>query len=95
MHAFLRAVKRGARVIFAGDADQLPSVGPGNVLKDIIESGMVPVIRLEQIFRQAQESLIVMNAHRINRGELPVLGEKAKDFKGAIKRLFKELKRFE
>jgi len=80
MHAFLRAVKRGARVIFAGDADQLPSVGPGNVLKDIIESGMVPVIRLEQIFRQAQESLIVMNAHRINRGELPELGEKAKDF---------------
>lgn len=80
MHAFLRAVKPGARVIFAGDADQLPSVGPGNVLKDIIAGGIVPVIRLEHIFRQAQESLIVVNAHRINHGELPELGGRDSDF---------------
>lgn len=80
MHAFLRAVKRGARVILAGDADQLPSVGPGNVLRDMISSEMIPVIRLEQIFRQAQESLIVTNAHRINRGDMPELWEKNKDF---------------
>ncbi len=80
MYAFLRAVKSGARVIFSGDADQLPSVGPGNVLHDIIDSGIVPVIRLERIFRQAEESLIVVNAHRINKGELPELSAKDKDF---------------
>ena len=73
MHSLLKAVKPGARVIMAGDADQLPSVGPGNVLKDIISSGVVPVIRLMRIFRQAQESLIVVNAHRINSGEMPDL----------------------
>ena len=73
MHSLLKAVKPGARVIMAGDADQLPSVGPGNVLKDIISSGVVPVIRLMRIFRQAQESLIVVNAHRINGGEMPDL----------------------
>lgn len=80
MYAFLRAVKSGARVILSGDADQLPSVGPGNVLHDIISSGIIPVIRLERIFRQAEESLIVVNAHKINRGELPELGAKNKDF---------------
>ena len=80
MHAFLRAVKRGARVIFSGDADQLPSVGPGNVLRDIIASDMVPVIHLTRIFRQAQESLIVMNAHKINCGEMPDLESHNKDF---------------
>lgn len=78
--AFLKAVKRGARVIFSGDSDQLPSVGPGNVLKDIIASGAVPVIRLARIFRQAQESLIVVNAHRINNGELPDFGRVDSDF---------------
>jgi len=80
MNAFLRAVKTGARVIFSGDADQLPSVGPGNVLRDIIASDMVPVIHLTQIFRQAQESLIVMNAHKINCGENPDLESHDKDF---------------
>lgn len=80
MQAFLRAVKPGARLILTGDADQLPSVGPGNVLRDIIKSGIVPVIKLEQIFRQAQESLIVVNAHKINHGEYPELGNKGKDF---------------
>lgn len=80
MYSFLRAVKGGARVIFSGDADQLPSVGPGNVLHDIINSDIIPVIRLEQIFRQAGESLIVVNAHRINRGEMPELGAKDRDF---------------
>lgn len=80
MQAFLKAVKPGARVIMSGDADQLPSVGPGNVLKDIIASGAVPVIRLGRIFRQAQESLIVVNAHRINYGELPDLGRKDSNF---------------
>jgi len=80
MHSFLRAVKRGARVIFSGDADQLPSVGPGNVLRDIIDSGLVPVIHLTRIFRQAQQSLIVMNAHKINCGEMPDLDTHDKDF---------------
>ncbi len=80
MYAFLRAVKRGARVIFSGDADQLPSVGPGNVLRDIIDSDIVPVIHLSRIFRQAQESLIVMNAHKINCGEMPDVDSHDKDF---------------
>lgn len=80
MYAFLRAVKRGARVIFSGDSDQLPSVGPGNVLRDIIDSNLVPVIHLTRIFRQAQESLIVMNAHKINCGEMPDTESHDKDF---------------
>ena len=80
MAAFLRAVKPGGRVIFAGDSDQLPSVGAGNVLHDIISSGVVPVIRLEQIFRQSTESLIILNAHRINRGDMPVITDRTKDF---------------
>lgn len=80
MYAFLKAVKRGAKVILCGDSDQLPSVGPGNVLKDIIESGLVPVIKLTRIFRQAQESLIVMNAHKINSGEMPEISVHDKDF---------------
>ncbi len=80
MSSFLRAVKPGARLIMAGDADQLPSVGPGNVLRDMIASGAVPVIRLEHIFRQAKESLIVVNAHRINKGEMPELGSHDRDF---------------
>ena len=80
MASFLRAVKRGGKVIFCGDSDQLPSVGPGNVLHDIIKSGTVPVIKLTRIFRQAEESLIILNAHKINKGEMPELGDRTKDF---------------
>ncbi|TCP57823.1 exodeoxyribonuclease V alpha subunit [Tumebacillus sp. BK434] len=72
----LRALPSGARLVLCGDIDQLPSVGAGRVLQDLIESGTVTVVRLQTIFRQAQESLIVKNAHRINRGLLP---ETAKD----------------
>lgn len=89
MHSFLRAVALGSRVIFVGDMDQLPSVGPGNVLKDMIRSERLPVVRLEHIFRQAQESAIIMNAHRINGGELPILNEKGTDF-FFVKRTFGE-----
>ncbi|MDU4959233.1 MAG: ATP-dependent RecD-like DNA helicase [Sporomusaceae bacterium] len=71
MHYFLRAVPEGCRVVLVGDIDQLPAVGPGSVLKDIIASGAVPVVRLTEVFRQAGESMIVVNAHRINRGRLP------------------------
>lgn len=80
MSAFIKAVKPGARLIMSGDADQLPSVGAGNVLKDIIDSGTVPVIRLDRIFRQAEESLIIVNAHRINNGEMPDITVKNNDF---------------
>lgn len=80
MYSFLKAVKSGAKLIFSGDADQLPSVAPGNVLKDIIASEAIPVIKLNNIFRQAQESLIVTNAHRINNGEMPDYTDKTKDF---------------
>lgn len=69
----LRAVPEGCRVIFVGDVDQLPAVGPGSVLKDIIRSEAVPVVRLSEVFRQAGESIIVQNAHRINRGSQPQL----------------------
>lgn len=80
MASFLRAVKHGAKVILAGDADQLPSVGPGNIIHDIIESKTIPVIQLNKIFRQAEESLIIVNAHKINHGELPDLSVKSSDF---------------
>lgn len=80
MSSFLKAVKHGAKLILSGDADQLPSVGAGNVLRDIISSGVMPVIELNKIFRQAEESLIIVNAHRINRGELPELDRKTSDF---------------
>ena len=80
MSSFLRAVKRGARIIFSGDADQLPSVGPGNVLHDIIASNTIPVIKLNKIFRQAEESLIIVNAHKVNRGELPDISTHSSDF---------------
>lgn len=80
MASFLRAVKRGGRVIFSGDSDQLPSVGPGNVLHDITKSGAVPVVRLTRIFRQSEESLIIVNAHRINNGEMPELKNHSNDF---------------
>ncbi|MES2458991.1 MAG: ATP-dependent RecD-like DNA helicase [Armatimonadota bacterium] len=72
-HHTLRAVPDGAQVIFVGDVDQLPSVGPGNVLSDLISSGRVPVARLTQVFRQAAESKIITNAHSINRGTMPDL----------------------
>ena len=80
MRAFLRAVPQGTRLILVGDADQLPSVGAGNVLGDILKSGAVPSIRLTEIFRQAQSSLIVRNAHAINRGEMPILNQKGGNF---------------
>ena len=73
MHHLLRAVPASARLILVGDAHQLPAVGPGNVLMDLMASGVLPVARLSQIYRQARESLIVVNAHRINQGEFPVL----------------------
>jgi exodeoxyribonuclease V alpha subunit len=72
-HNLLKAVPEGAQVVFVGDADQLPSVGAGNVLGDLIASNEVPVCRLTTIFRQAAQSLIVTNAHRVNRGEFPLL----------------------
>ncbi len=80
MHSLLRAVSIGTRLILVGDVDQLPSVGAGNVLKDLIICERLPVVRLNQIFRQAQESAIIMNAHRINQGQQLVLNEKEKDF---------------
>ncbi|MGC4122935.1 MAG: AAA family ATPase [Myxococcales bacterium] len=72
----LRAVPAHAQLVFVGDVDQLPSVGPGSVLSDLIRSQAVPVVRLQRIFRQAEESLIVVNAHRINDGQLPRLHNK-------------------
>ena len=80
MHALLKAVVYGTRLVLVGDADQLPSVGPGCVLKDIIDSGVFPVVRLTRIFRQASQSDIVVNAHKINRGEQVSLDNKSRDF---------------
>ena len=72
-YSLLKAVPEEAQVVFVGDVDQLPSVGPGNVLRDLIDSGSVPVARLTQVFRQAAESLIITNAHAINAGRMPEL----------------------
>ncbi len=80
MSSLLKAIRPGARLVLIGDADQLPSVGAGRVLCDILDSEALPSIRLTKIFRQAEESLIVTNAHAINRGEMPVLAVKDKDF---------------
>lgn len=80
IHALLLAIPVGTRLILVGDVNQLPSVGPGSVLKDIIDSGKVPVVRLTKIFRQATESDIIVNAHKINRGEHVVLDNKSRDF---------------
>jgi len=80
MYNLLKAVPFGARLVLVGDVDQLPSVGAGNVLKDIIDSGKIQVVHLTEIFRQARESMIVVNAHRINRGEFPILNRAEKDF---------------
>ena len=80
MCALLKAIKPGARIIIIGDSDQLPSVGAGNVLRDIIDSERFATVRLTEIFRQAEESLIIRNAHAINRGEMPELCVKDNDF---------------
>ncbi len=80
MNSLLKAVSPGTRLILVGDVNQLPSVGPGRVLKDIIASEQVPVTRLTEIFRQAKESDIIVNAHRINRGEPVTLDNKSMDF---------------
>ena len=80
MNSLLKAIKLGTRLIIVGDADQLPSVGPGNVLRDLIDSEFIKVVRLKDIFRQGKESMIITNAHRINNGELPYLNKKGGDF---------------
>jgi exodeoxyribonuclease V alpha subunit len=72
MHHLLKAVPQEATLILVGDVDQLPSVGAGNILKDIIDSGVIPTVRLTEIFRQAKESLIIVNAHRVNNGQMPI-----------------------
>ena len=80
MNALALALKRGTRLILIGDSDQLPSVGAGNILDDLIASGAVDTVRLTEIFRQSKESLIVTNAHRINKGENPLLNVTNNDF---------------
>ena len=80
MYALTQALKRGARLILIGDADQLPSVGAGNVLDDLIASGSIDTVRLTEIFRQSKESLIVTNAHKVNNGESPILNVTDNDF---------------
>ena len=80
MRSLLRALLPGTRLIMVGDADQLPSVGAGNVLSDVLASGAVPSVRLTEIFRQDESSMIVVNAHRINHGQSPILNKKGSDF---------------
>ena len=80
MYSLLRAIKSGTRLLIVGDSDQLPSVGAGNVLKDLIDSEVINTVRLNEIFRQARESMIVVNAHKINNGEPLFLNVKNKDF---------------
>ncbi len=80
MAALLKALKPQCRLILVGDPDQLPSVGAGNLFSDLIRSGKIPTVRLTEIFRQARESLIIMNAHAINAGQMPELTVKNKDF---------------
>ena len=80
MNALLKAVDITSHILFIGDPDQLPSVGAGNVLKDLIVSSVAPVVSLDVIFRQSETSLIVTNAHRINRGEMPLFTPAAQDF---------------
>ncbi len=80
LDALTEALKKKAQLILVGDSDQLPPVGAGNVLKDVIASGRVPVVRLSTVFRQAEESMIVTNAHRMNHGEEPIYNQKDKDF---------------
>jgi len=80
LHVLLQAIPQGKRLILVGDPDQLPPVGPGFPFSDMLRSGQLPAVRLTEIFRQAQESLIVMNAHRVNRGEMPDLKNVKSDF---------------
>jgi len=80
MRALLAATLPGTRLIMVGDADQLPSVGAGNVLRDMLSSDILPSVRLTEIFRQAEQSMIVRNSHRINEGKLPYLNAKGSDF---------------
>ena len=80
MRSVLRALVPGTRLIMVGDSDQLPSVGAGNVLRDILDSGTIPAVELTEIFRQDEKSMIVYNAHRINHGEAPRLNAKGSDF---------------
>ena len=80
LYSLLQAVPQGKRLILVGDPDQLPPVGPGFPFNDMLRSGVLPTVRLTEIFRQAQESLIVMNAHRVNRGEMPDLKNVKSDF---------------
>lgn len=83
MYHLLKAVSMKATIILVGDVDQLPSVGPGNILKDIIDSEYLPTVRLNEIFRQSKESMIIVNAHRINSGHMPTTfhdGKHKKDF---------------
>ncbi len=80
LHSLLRAVPQGKRLILVGDPDQLPPVGPGFPFSDCLRSGVLPAVRLTEIFRQAQESLIVMNAHRVNNGQMPELRKVDSDF---------------
>ncbi len=80
LHSLLRAIPGNKRLVLVGDPDQLPPVGPGFPFGDMLRSGSLPAVRLTEIFRQAQESLIVMNAHRVNRGELPDLRSRKSDF---------------
>ena len=79
MHKLLKAVPANAHLILVGDVDQLPSVGPGMVLANLIESGVVPIVRLTEIFRQAAKSHIITNAHRINEGRMPEFGDKTQE----------------
>lgn len=78
--AILRALPMGSRLIIVGDSDQLPSIGAGDILGDLVSSGVIPAVRLSEIFRQSQKSLIVVNAHKIVRGEMPNLSSKDNDF---------------
>lgn len=80
MNALLKAIDATSHVLFVGDVDQLPSVGAGNVLRDMIDSGVVPSVALDTIFRQAADSYIIVNAHRINQGEFPIFSRSASDF---------------
>ena len=80
MYNLLKALPAGCRLVMVGDVDQLPAVGAGNVLRDLINAKNIPCFRLNYIFRQARESLIIVNAHRVNRGEMPYLNVKDKDF---------------
>lgn len=80
MNHLLGAIESGSHLLLVGDVDQLPSVGPGNVLRDLIGSEAFPVTRLDTIFRQAEDSFIIVNAHRINQGEMPLFSRNARDF---------------